>query len=128
MPGGRSDDEERRDQAGPREIKRSLTSKRSVDNFAENIKFHAPGIGLELKGRGAALARVREFVEQADVHYDVEEIVEHGAFSVVFARSTGTLDGQRMAWDLCQVLRYEEDKAAETWVLRGAAAQPARAG
>ena len=100
----------------------------SAENFAENIKFHAPGIGLEVEGRDAASARVREFVEQADVHYDVEEIVEHGAFSVVFARSTGTLDGQRVAWDLCQVLRYEGDKVAETWVLRGGPPQPASSG
>ena len=100
----------------------------SADNFAENIKFHAPGIGLDVEGRDAALARVQDFVEQADVHYDVEEIVEHGVFSVVFARSTGTLDGQRMAWDLCQVLRYEGDKAAETWVHRGGPPQPANFG
>jgi hypothetical protein len=92
--------------------------------FAENLRFHAPGLGLDVEGRDAAMENIRAFVEQADVRYEVEEIVEHGPFAVVFAGSTGTFDGQRMGWSLCQVLRYEGDQIAETWVLRGNQPQP----
>ena len=93
-------------------------------DFADDVKFHAPGLNLDVEGRETALQSISEFVEQADVHYEVEEIVEHGNFVVAFARSTGDLDGRRMGWDLCQVLRYEGDLVAETWVLRGGAPQP----
>src|SRR5262245_30580987 len=81
-------------------------------DFADNIKFHAPGLGLEVEGRDTVTEHISQFVEQADVRYEVREVVEHAAFVVAFTSSTGTLDGQRMAWDLCQVLRYEDDKVA----------------
>ena len=88
-------------------------------DFADNVKFHAPGLGLEVEGRDTVMKHVSEFVQQADIQYDLEQVVEHGPFVVAFARSTGTLDGQRMRWDLCEVLRYEGDQAAEIWALRG---------
>ena len=94
-------------------------------DFADDVKFHAPGLNLDVEGRETALKFISEFVEQADVHYDVEQIVEHGNFVVAFTRSTGELDGRRVVWDLCQVLRYQGDLVAETWVLRGGAPQPA---
>ncbi len=79
------------------------------------MKFHAPGLGLEVEGRDIVNQHIREFVEQADVRYDVEDVVEHGPFTVAFTRSSGTLDGQRMTWQLCQVLRYEREQIVETW-------------
>jgi hypothetical protein len=96
----------------------------SVSNFAENLRFHAPGLGLDTESRDDALANIQSFVESADVRYEVVDIVEHDPFAVVFAHSTGTFDGQRMGWDICQVLRYEGDKIAETWVVRGGEPQP----
>ncbi len=95
-----------------------------TEDFAENVKFHAPGLGLDLEGRDAVVERMSAFIQQADVHYDLEDVVEHGPFVVAFLRSTGLVDGQRMAWDLCEVLRYEGDKAAEVWALRGGPPQP----
>ncbi len=93
-------------------------------DFADNVKFHAPGLGLDVEGRDVVIGHVSQFVEQADVHYEVQDVVEHGPFVVAFTSSTGTLDGQRVTWDLCQVLRYEDDQVAETWVLRGGPPQP----
>ena len=99
----------------------------SAQNFAENVRFHAPGLGLDVEGRDTMLKHISEFVEQADVHYELQQVVEQGPFVVAFARSTGNLDGQQMAWDLCQVLRYEGDQVAETWVVRGGPPQPVSA-
>jgi hypothetical protein len=93
-------------------------------DFADNVKFHAPGLGLDVEGRETVMEHVSQFVEQADVRYEVREVVEHVPFVVTFAGATGTLDGQRKAWDLCQVLRYEDDQIAEAWVLRGSPPQP----
>jgi hypothetical protein len=99
----------------------------SGKNFAEDVKFHAPGLGLDVEGRDTVIEHVSQFVEQADVRYEVQDVVEHGPFVVAFTSSTGTLDGQRMAWELCQVMRYEDDQVAETWVLRGGAPRPTSA-
>ena len=93
-------------------------------DFADNVRFHAPGLGLDVEGRDTVQRHISDFVQQADVRYDVEDVVEHGPFAVAFTRSTGTLDGQRVTWELCQVLRYEGEQVAEAWVLRGGAPQP----
>jgi hypothetical protein len=112
------------------DIRKSLDSvngrdfEASAANFAENLKFHAPGLGLDLEGRDAVIENVRAFVEQADVTYEVEEIVEHDPFAVVFARTTGTLAEGRMEWPICQVLRYEGDQVAEAWAVRGGEPKP----
>jgi SnoaL-like domain len=99
----------------------------AAGDFAENLQFHAPGLGLDVEGRDTVMKHVSEFVQQADIHYDVEHVVEHGPFVIAFARSTGTLDGQRMTWDLWEVLRYDGDRAAEVWALRGGPPRPTSA-
>jgi hypothetical protein len=96
-------------------------------DFADNVNFHAPGLGLDVDGRDTVLKHISEFVQQTDVRYEVEQVVEHGPFVVAFARSTGTLDGEKMAWDLCEVMRYEGDQIAEAWVVRGGPPQPTSA-
>jgi hypothetical protein len=93
-------------------------------DFADDVRFHAPGLGLDVEGRDTMLNHISEFVEQADVHYDLEQVVEHGPFVVAFARSIGVLEGAQMAWDLCEVLRYDGDRVAEVWVVRGGPPQP----
>ena len=93
-------------------------------DFADDVSFHAPGLGLDIEGRDTVQQHISEFVQQADVRYDLEDVVEHGPFTVAFARATGTLNGQPMTWQLCQVLRYEGEQIVETWVLRGGAPQP----
>ena len=45
------------------------------EGFADKVRFHAPGIGLDVEGRDAALERVREFVEEADVR---DQVGRHG--------------------------------------------------
>jgi hypothetical protein len=92
--------------------------------FADDVRFHAPGLGLDVEGRDTMFKHISEFVEQADVHCDVEHVVEHGSFVVAFARSIGVLEGEEMAWDLCEVLRYDGDHVAEVWVVRGGPPQP----
>jgi hypothetical protein len=99
----------------------------AASDFADDVKFHAPGLGLDVEGRDTVMKHVSEFVQQADIHYDVEQVVENGPFVVAFARSTGTLDGQLMTWDLCEVLRYEGHQAVEVWALRGGPPKPAPA-
>jgi hypothetical protein len=99
----------------------------AAKDYADNVRFHAPGLGLDIEGRDEMLKHVSEFIQQNDVHYKVEEVVEHGPFVVLFTRSTGNLDGQQMAWDLCQILRYEGDQIAEAWALRGGPPQSASA-
>ena len=92
----------------------------AASDFADNSSSTRPGLGLEVEGRDTVTKHVSEFVQQADIQYDVEQVVEHGPFVVAFARSTGTLDGQRMTWDLCEVLRYEGDRPRDKfWALRG---------
>jgi ketosteroid isomerase-like protein len=99
----------------------------AAGDFAEDLRFHAPGLGLDVEGRDTVMKHVSEFVQQADVHYELEQVVEHGPFVVAFAQSTGTLDGRRVTWDLCEVLRYEGDEAAEVWVVRGGPPTPTSA-
>jgi hypothetical protein len=70
------------------------------------------------------LKHVGEFVREADARYTLNDVVENGNFVVAFARSTGNIGGQRMEWDLCEVLRYEEDEVAEVWALRGGPPRP----
>jgi SnoaL-like domain len=94
-------------------------------DFADNVKFHAPGLGLDVDGRDTVLQHISDFVQHADVRYELEQVVEHGPFVVAFARSTGTLDGETMTWDLCEVMRYEADQIAEAWVVRGGPPQAA---
>jgi hypothetical protein len=91
----------------------------ATEELAEDAKFHAPGIGLDVEGRDVVAKHIREFIEQADARYEVEHIVEHGPFVVTFTRCTGNLDDRRMAWDLCQVAPFEGDRIAEIWALRG---------
>jgi SnoaL-like domain len=88
-------------------------------DFADSVRFHAPGLGLEVEGRDTMLQHLSEFVQQADVQYELAEVVEHGPFAIAFVRSTGTVDGQRVSWELCEVLRYEGEQVAEVWALRG---------
>jgi len=71
------------------------------------------------------LQKVGDFIDAADARYEVADVIEHGPFVVAFARSTANLDGQRMAWDICEVLRFEGDQAAEVWALRGGPPAPA---
>lgn len=92
--------------------------------FSDDVKFHAPGLGVDVQGRDAMLDQVRRFIEQADVHYDLEDIVERGPFVVAFQRSTGTVGGRRMWWSLCQICRFDGDEATEVWALRGSDPQP----
>ena len=94
-------------------------------DFSDNVTFHAPGLGLDVEGRDTVLQKVGDFVEAVDARYEVAEVIEHGPFVVAFTRSTGNIDGQRMAWDVCEVLRFEGDEAAEVWAVRGGAPTPA---
>lgn len=94
------------------------------ESFAEGVRFHAPGLGVDVEGRAAMMDEVRRFMEQADIHYELDDIVERGSFVVAFQRSTGTLSGQRMWWSLCQVCRFDGDEATEVWALRGTDPRP----
>jgi predicted ester cyclase len=94
-------------------------------DFSDKVTFHAPGLGLDVEGRETMLEKIGDFIAAADTRYEVADVIEHGPFVVAFARSTGTIEGQRMAWEICEVLRFEGDQAAEVWALRGGAPAPA---
>ena len=94
------------------------------DVLAPGLKFHAPGLGIDVEGAEAAVGSVRDFVEQADIRYEVQDIVERGPFAVAFLRSMGRLDGRQMTWDLCQVCRLEGGSVSEIWALRGSDPRP----
>ena len=94
------------------------------DVLAPDLKFHAPGLGIDVEGADAAISTVRDFVEQSDIRHELDEIVERGPFAVAFVRSTGRLDGRQMTWDLCQVCRLEGDSISEIWALRGSDPRP----
>ena len=94
-------------------------------DFSANVTFHAPGLGLDVEGRETTLQKVGDFIAAANAHYEFADILEHGPFVVAFAGSTGNIEGQQMAWEICQVLRFEGDQAAEVWALRGGAPLPA---
>ena len=113
------------------ELKKSVESLNARDfvgaskEFSDTVKFHAPGLGLDIEGRDTMMGHVGDFVRQADVHYEIGgEVVEHGPFAVIFTRSTGNLEGQRMEWEICEVVRYEGDQIAEVWALRGGPPRP----
>jgi hypothetical protein len=93
--------------------------------FAQNARFHLPGLGLDLQGRDTATARIKEVVEQGDFHYEFSDAVENGPFVVAFLTVTGMVEGQRMSWPVCQVYRYEGNSIAEVWGLRGGQPEPA---
>lgn len=90
-----------------------------IERFASDLRWHAPGLGVESSTRDEMLRIIERFTAQADVHYDVHQVLEQGPFVVAFARSEGVLDGRQMTWELCQVLRYEGDRIVEVWTLRG---------
>ena len=112
------------------QIKQSIGSINARDfvtaakDFSEDVKFHAPGLGVDVQGREIVVKTVGDFVEQADVSYTVNDVVEQGPFVVAFLRSIGTIDSKRVEWDLCQLVRYEGDRIAEIWALRGGPPQP----
>ena len=94
-------------------------------DFSNDVKFHAPGLGLDVQGRDTVMDSVGEFIKAADARYEVADVIEHDPFIVTFARCTGNLEGRRMTWDICQVVRFEDDQAAEVWALRGGVPAPA---
>ena len=94
-------------------------------HFSETVKFHAPGLDADVEGRETVLKTVKTFLEDADASYEMHDVVEHGPFVVGFATATGNIGGQRMKWDLCEVMRYEGDQVAEVWALRGGSPTPA---
>jgi ketosteroid isomerase-like protein len=94
------------------------------DLHTSSARFFAPGLDLDLHGRDAILDEITRAVRQGDLRYEVQDAFEQGPFVVVFARSTGYIDGYPMGWDLCAVYRFDDDKVAETWVMRGSPPQP----
>ena len=96
-------------------------------DYADDVRFHAPGLDLDVEGRETMMQRIGDFIEEADAHYELDEVVEHGPFVVAFAPAAGTIQGQRMAWELCELLRFEGDQVAEAWAVRGGAPQPTSA-
>ena len=80
---------------------------------------------MDVEARETMLQKVGDFIAAADAHYEVADVIEHGPFVVALARSTGNIEGQRVAWEIRQVLRFEGDQAAEVWALRGGTPAPA---
>ena len=95
-----------------------------MEGYAESATFSVPALGVALEGREAIVETMARFVKDADVHYEIDRVVEEGPFVIVFARSTGLMGGQRMTWSVCMVTRWEDDEIAEEWVLRGDAPRP----
>lgn len=98
------------------------------DPFAPDMRVHVPAIGVEATSWEEGLAGVRAFVESVDARYQVDDLVQHGRFVVVFLTATGTLDGQRATWSVCTVHRMDDGKVVETWTLRGSDPAPVDAG
>jgi hypothetical protein len=96
-----------------------------MERIAEDVKFHAPGLGQDLQGRDAMLKMLRGWGEAADVRSEVmSDVVELGPFSMVMLRHTVTLDGQRSAYDVLLIDRWEGDKTVESWSLRASEPSP----
>ncbi len=89
-----------------------------------DVKFHAPGLGVDVVGHDALREQLIPALEAAEMSLEVRDVVESGPFLVGILRQTGNVNGQRMSWDVCQVLRWEGDKASEVWALRGSDPQP----
>lgn len=94
------------------------------DLHTPGAHFFAPGLDLDLDGRDAIVGEIAKAVEQGELRYEVREVFEQGPFVVAFARSIGMIDGFQMGWELCGVYRFDGDRIAETWVMRGSAPQP----
>lgn len=98
----------------------------SSERFHPEALFHAPGLGVEVTGRDQIKETISRFIADVDPHYEVRHVVDEGPFTVAFCHVTATVDGQRVSWELCQVLRFDaDDQVVEAWSLRGGEAVPA---
>jgi ketosteroid isomerase-like protein len=95
------------------------------DLHTVDAHYFAPGIDLDLDGRDAIVDEIEKAVEQGELRYEVHQVFEQGPFVVAFARATGVIDGFPMGWELCGVYRFDGERIAETWVMRGSPPQPA---
>lgn len=94
------------------------------DLHTTDAHLFAPGLDLDLHGRDAIVHEIEKAVEQGELRYEVGDVFEEGPFVVAFARSTGVIDGFAMGWELCGVYRFDGDRVAETWVMRGSPPRP----
>jgi hypothetical protein len=97
----------------------------NLDVIAEDVRFHAPGLGKDVQGRDTVLDVVRGFIESSDVHYEFLDAAELGPFVVSHLTTNANVDGKRLTWGLLQVERYEGDKVVEMWSLREGEPRPA---
>jgi hypothetical protein len=96
-----------------------------TERMAEDIRFHAPGLGKDVQGRDAVLEVSRSWIESADVHYELlGDVVELGPFTMILLRHLATIDGERTTYDVLLVDRWEGDKVVETWSLRASEPSP----
>src|SRR3712207_6251837 len=86
--------------------------------FAEDLKLHAPGIGVDVEGLEEVRQTVREVAEGADARYEVLDVAELGPFVVGRIRATGTFDGGQQTFEALTIARWDGDVVKELWTLR----------
>ena len=92
----------------------------AFENFTDDCRFHAPGASFEASGREEAQRGWSAIVERADAHYRlVGEPVEHESLTVAFLAGEFTSEGKRSTFPGVVVARFEGDRIAEGWGLRG---------
>jgi hypothetical protein len=94
------------------------------EHDAEDVRHHALGLGKDVQGRDTMIDVVRAVFEPGDVHFDVLHVAELGPFGVTLLATTGDVEGQRMAWEVLLVDRWDGDEIVESWSLRSGEPQP----
>jgi len=89
--------------------------------FAEDTVWHWPGrspVGGEFRGRDAVLALLAKFGEMVDsLEFVDEDFLASDTRTVSLSRIEATRGGKTLAYDLCEVVRWEDGKVAEEWAL-----------
>ncbi len=87
-----------------------------LDGSTPDATLYAPGLGAEVKGAQAIADVLATFFAASKPTYRLEiDPVEQGEFVVAFA----AMDAGGETVQLCNVYRFEGDRIAGCWAIRG---------
>lgn len=89
--------------------------------FAEDTVWHWPGkssLGGDFRGRAAVLELLAKLGEMVDsLEFVDEDFLASETRTVSLSHLKATRDGKTLEYDLCEVVRWQDGKVAEEWVL-----------
>lgn len=92
-----------------------------ADLFAEDTVWHWPGngpLGGVFRGRDEVLKLLAKLGEMTDtLEFVDEDFLAGETRTVSLSHLKATRDGKTLEYDLCEVVRWEDGKVAEEWVM-----------